>query len=307
MGYGDPLLSAVHSHSMKRIKLFLACLIAAQCLMLPVRAEESSIDAAALREKARALEHGEGVKKDPGEAIRHYCRAAKLGDVDSLYRLGWLYTFGKGVQRDDAAAGYFFAQAAERGHPQSQNMLRLMGGKVASAAKCPEDEPSDDIGNLAHLNEEQRHLAELIQKLAPQYGVSPRLAYTLAKAESNLNPRALSVKNAQGIMQLIPETAERFNVRKPWDPEQNIRGGLAYLRWLLAYFQGDVALVAAAYNAGEGIVNKYMGIPPYPETRAYVSNILAGYKQPRHPFDARVTEPSPDLHKILRKKAGKAA
>ena len=66
----------------------------------------------------------------------------------------------------------------------------------------------------------------------------------------------------------------RFNVRKPLDAEQNVRGGLAYLRWLLAYFRGDVKLVVAAYNAGEGAVNKYLGIPPYPETRAYVASVL---------------------------------
>ena len=75
-------------------------------------------------------------------------------------------------------------------------------------------------------------------------------------------------------MQLIPETSARFNVKQPFDPVQNIRGGFAYLRWLLAYFQGDVALVAAAYNAGEGIVERYRGIPPYAETRAYVQRIM---------------------------------
>ena len=74
-------------------------------------------------------------------------------------------------------------------------------------------------------------------------------------------------------MQLIPETSARFNVKKPFDPVQNVRGGLAYLRWLLAYFKGNVALVAAAYNAGEGTVERYRGVPPYAETRAYVQRI----------------------------------
>jgi soluble lytic murein transglycosylase-like protein len=103
-------------------------------------------------------------------------------------------------------------------------------------------------------------------------------------------------------MQLIPDTAARFNVRKPFDPEQNVRGGLSYLRWLLAYFQGDVKLVAAAYNAGEGAVNKYLGVPPYAETRAYVKKILASYKREDHPFDASVTDPSPELPKIAKAK-----
>lgn len=99
-------------------------------------------------------------------------------------------------------------------------------------------------------------------------------------------------------MQLIPETAVRFNVTKPFDPEQNIRGGLAYLRWLLAYFKGDVALVAAAYNAGEGTVNRFGGIPPYPETQGYVKRIKEIFKREEHPFDPAITTPSPELPKI---------
>ncbi len=126
----------------------------------------------------------------------------------------------------------------------------------------------------------------------------------MARTESNFNPAAVSHKNAQGLMQLIPETAVRFNVKKPFDPEQNVRGGLAYLRWLLAYFKGDVALVAAGYNAGEGAVNRYLGIPPYPETRNYVRRILEMFRHHEHPFDAAVTDPSPDLGQIQRRKRG---
>ena len=114
-----------------------------------------------------------------------------------------------------------------------------------------------------------------------------------------LEELAASIK-AQGLMQLIPETAERFNVKKPFDPEQNIRGGLAYLRWLLAYFQGDIALVAAGYNAGEGAVNRYAGVPPYPETRGYVKRIRELFKRDDHPFDPKITTPSPEINKITR-------
>lgn len=103
----------------------------------------------------------------------------------------------------------------------------------------------------------QQKVFGLVRKLAPEYGVSPRLVMAVIRAESNFEPEAVSPKNAQGLMQLIPETSVRFNVRKPFDPEQNLRGGMAYLRWLLAYFEGNVALVAAAYNAGEGTVNRY--------------------------------------------------
>ena len=96
-------------------------------------------------------------------------------------------------------------------------------------------------------------------------------------------------------MQLIPETADRFRVKDPYDAKQNLRGGLAYLRWLLAYFQGDLSLVAAAYNAGEGAVNRHHGVPPYAETRNYVSRVLATVGALAHPFNAAVTSPSPQL------------
>jgi soluble lytic murein transglycosylase-like protein len=139
---------------------------------------------------------------------------------------------------------------------------------------------------------------ELVNKLAPEYGVSPRLALAVIRAESNFDPLARSHKNAQGLMQLIPETAARFNVSRPYDPAQNVRGGLAYLRWLLAYFQGNVSLVAAAYNAGEGAVNRYRGIPPFPETRAYVRRIMDLFGQAEHPYDSTLTERSPVLPSI---------
>lgn len=262
----------------------------------------------ALRQQARALENGDGVARNIPEAIRLYCVVAEAGDPEARFRLGWIYAVGKGVRRDDPAAAYFFTRAAESGHPQSKNMLSLVGRETSATSPCAQAKPSDDpeqSDGYDYTNEAQRRLADLVKRLAPEYGIAPRLALTLARTESNLNPRAISVKNAQGLMQLIPETAERFNVRKPFDPEQNVRGGLAYLRWLLAYFQGDVTLVAAAYNAGEGAVNKYLGVPPYPETRAYVASILSGYKQQAHPFDASVTDPSPELPRIIRRKTRK--
>ena len=94
-------------------------------------------------------------------------------------------------------------------------------------------------------------------------------------------------------MQLMPDTATRFGVRNIKDPAQNIRGGMAYLRWLMSYFEGDVTLVAAAYNAGEKAVERYLGVPPYAETRLYVRKIRAAAGgQTRAPFDPAVTKPS---------------
>jgi soluble lytic murein transglycosylase-like protein len=89
-------------------------------------------------------------------------------------------------------------------------------------------------------------------------------------------------------MQLIPETAERFGVKDSWDPVQNIKGGTAYLHWLLRHFEGKVDLVLAAYNAGEGAVERYHGIPPYRETQNYVKQILANYSKTFHPVPNEV-------------------
>jgi hypothetical protein len=259
-----------------------------------------------LREEARAHEHGEGVAKDPAKAIALYCDGAKAGDPEARYSIGWMYANGRGIARDDTVAAYFFNLAAEQGHEASRNMLRFVGAPAAEMPECMREKviaTADDFSDdFNYGNEKQRQLAELVRRLAPEYGIEPRLALAVARTESNLNPNAVSPKNAQGLMQLIPETAVRFNVKKPFDPEQNVRGGLSYLRWLLAYFRGDVALAVAAYNAGEGAVNRYLGIPPYAETRGYVKRILEVFRRQEHPYDAAVTDPSPDLPRILQRK-----
>ncbi len=257
----------------------------------------------ALREEARAFEHGEGVPKDPAQAIKLYCDGARAGDPEARYSIGWMYANGRGVSRDDGIAAYFFKLAAEQGHEPSRNMLRFVGTPATEIPECMREKVADDADDFLYTSEKQRQLAELVRRLAPEYGIEPRLALAIARTESNLNANAVSSKNAQGLMQLIPETSERFNVRKPFDPEQNVRGGLSYLRWLLAYFRGDVTLVAAGYNAGEGAVNRYLGIPPYAETRGYVQRILQTFRRDDHPFDAAVTDPSPNLPKILQSKS----
>lgn len=257
-----------------------------------------------LREEARSYEHGEGVPKDLARAAEMYCAGALAGDPEARYSIGWMYANGRGVPRDDSLAAYFFSLAAEQGHLPSRNMLRFVGPPASEPPECMRDRTAvvEEPDDFEYPSEKQRQLAALVRRLAPEYGIEPRLALAIARTESNFNPNAVSIKNAQGLMQLIPETAVRFNVRKPFDPEQNVRGGLAYLRWLLAYFRGDVALAAAAYNAGEGAVNRYLGIPPYAETRGYVRRILEIFRRHDHPYDAAVTEPSPELPRILQRK-----
>ncbi|HCZ13290.1 MAG TPA: lytic transglycosylase [Candidatus Accumulibacter sp.] len=254
----------------------------------------------AIRKEALSYEHGEGVPRDPIRAASLYCDGARLGDAEAQFNLGWMYANGRGVDRDDSRAAYFFSLAAKQGHPQSQKMQRFVGEPGAEVPECMRPPVLADDGRdvLVAGSEAQKVVFGLVNQLAPEYGVSPRLALAVIRAESNFNPQALSNKNAQGLMQLIPDTSARFKVTKPFDPEQNLRGGLAYLRWLLAYFEGDVSLVAAAYNAGEGAVNRYRGVPPYAETRGYVKRIMSLFKRDDHPYDASVTTPSPELPRI---------
>jgi hypothetical protein len=272
---------------------------------------EAGEQVAALVAQARAFEHGEGVPRDVAQAIELYCAAAKLGDPEAQFSLGWIYANGRGVARDNALAALFFGIAAEQGHEYAKKMLQFVGPSTAEIPECMLDPPAlaDATADITDEDEfvattpEQKQVAEIVQKLAPEYRVSPLFALAIIRAESNFDVNARSPKNAQGLMQLIPETSVRFNVKKPFDPIQNIRGGLAYLRWLLAYFEGDVSLVAAAYNAGEGTVEKYRGIPPYSETRAYVQRIKRYFRKSAHPYDATVVDPSPDLAQILRVRA----
>jgi len=107
--------------------------------------------------------------------------------------------------------------------------------------------------------------------------VSPALALAVMAAESAGQTEAVSHAGAQGLMQLIPDTAERFGVTDAMDPVQNIRGGVAYLDWLMRHFDRDPIMVIAAYNAGEGAVKANRGVPPYAETRDYVPKVLAAW------------------------------
>jgi hypothetical protein len=293
-----PRISAAAPIPWARCALIVAILFYKPAIADTKTVEERATD---LRNQAKSFEHGDGIPRDSEKAIKLYCEAARLGDVEAQYNLGWMYAMGRGVGRDDATAAHFFTMAAQQGDPLAQRMLRQVGTPIAKAPDCLSDPELNDIEGrdiVAKAAPEHRKVMDLIQKLAPEYGIYPRLAMAIIRAESNFNPEAISPKNAQGLMQLIPETAERFNVKRPFDPEQNIRGGLAYLRWLLAYFQGNIPLVAAAYNAGEGAVNRYAGIPPYAETQGYVKRIREIFKRDDHPFDAKVTAPSPELPKI---------
>ena len=118
-------------------------------------------------------------------------------------------------------------------------------------------------------------LNSLIQQTATKYGLDPNLLSSVVQQESGGNPGAVSKVGAQGLMQLMPATAASLGVTDPFDPQQNLDAGARYLSQLLSQYNGDTSLALAAYNAGPGNVAKYNGIPPFPETQDYVTNILA--------------------------------
>jgi hypothetical protein len=137
---------------------------------------------------------------------------------------------------------------------------------------------------------------DLIDTTARKHGVDPKLVHSVVRVESNYEQKAISPKGALGLMQLIPATAERFGVENPFDPSQNLDGGVRYLKFLTERFQGNLQLALAAYNAGEGAVDRHGGIPPYRETREYVTKITrrlgqdGAAIQPVLPADGPVAE-----------------
>ena len=255
--------------------------------------------------EALAHEHGEGVPRDPEYAATLYCEAARFGNTEAAFSLGWMYANGRGVERNDDYASALFQRAAQAGHDHAQRLLRFVVSDEPELPECLRRPlhllALERFGleqRLARLPAERREIALLVSELAPRYQISPDFALAIALTESALNPRAVSPKNAMGVMQLIPDTAARFNVRDIFDPEENIKGGLQYLRWLLAFFEGDVALAAAAYNAGERAVERYRGVPPFKETQGYVERILSMLDYREHPFDASVVRPSEVLREV---------
>src|SRR5215475_3628874 len=132
----------------------------------------------------------------------------------------------------------------------------------------------------------------IIFRAGEREGVDPRFIHAVIKQESKYDPNATSPAGAQGLMQLMPTTAKRFHCDDLKDRACNVEAGTRYLKWLLKKFNGDVSLALAGYNAGEGAVDKYEGIPPYGETETYVKKIVANYGKTYHPVlspeDAKV-------------------
>lgn len=224
-------------------------------------------------------ELGIGMGADLRRAMSLYCAAAEKGDALAAYRLGRVYAKGgPGLKRDDALAAAWFRRSAAKGATYAGGMLGLMGSQPRVDPVCRMPRAGGGSGRLAKVSAEERKTVETkVHAMAPRYGLDPRLVLAVIAAESAFDRKAVSPKGAQGLMQLMPQTASRFGVDDAFDPEQNLHGGMTYLAWLLKQFPGRLDHAIAAYNAGEEAVEQYRGIPPYAETREYVQRVLGYY------------------------------
>jgi soluble lytic murein transglycosylase-like protein len=143
-------------------------------------------------------------------------------------------------------------------------------------------------------------ISHLVEQTASHFQVDPQLVHAIIKVESEYDPKAVSRKGAMGLMQLIPETAQRFGVANPFNPKENIEGGVGYLKYLLGLFGGDLSLSLAAYNAGEGAVQRFGGIPAFAETRDYVQKVTNIYQSGSLQFGTNAAGNKPRAWPIIR-------
>lgn len=183
-------------------------------------------------------------------------------DLDPILRIQARIDQIFGVTPDDGGSASANAPQSGRFSAMVQQALQNQDGASQSAATAA---PPQIDG--------------LVQTNAATFGVDPNLIRAVIANESNFDPNATSNAGAQGLMQLMPETAASLGVTKPYDPEQNVWGGTRYLRSMIDRFGGNLQKAVAAYNAGPEAVERYGGIPPYPETQAYVNNVLGTYEQ----------------------------
>src|SRR5258706_6952260 len=296
---------------MLRLKLITAAgaLLACATAFAQSGADLTALEAAAHRGDATALytlaekyRRGDEITRDIQKSNALYCKAAARGNVDALLELGLIHASGREMIANQGVGALLVHMAAERGSERAKEIIPYISrGTGSMIPACMSEEIAVVAATRAITTPAVRKDIEmLVQQWAPEYAVDPDLVMALIGVESRYDPAAVSPKNAQGLMQLIPATAARFGVKNSFNAVDNLKGGLAYLRWLMAYFKGDVELVLAAYNSGEETVERYRGIPPYKETRDYVRQIMSLYKKPSHPYLAEISAPSAALGKIRR-------
>lgn len=188
--------------------------------------------------------------------------------------------------------------------PETGRLVRVVPGALPKSSKTP----AAVAKSIARARETARQTPDvepteirgMIDDTAKRHGIDPALVHSVIRVESNYQQKAISPKGAQGLMQLIPATAQRYGVANPFDPSQNLDGGVRYLKYLTERFDGDLRLALAAYNAGEGAVDRHQGIPPYQETQQYVTKVTRelttrGVRVPAVPEDLRQATPETTL------------
>jgi soluble lytic murein transglycosylase-like protein len=162
--------------------------------------------------------------------------------------------------------------------PAARKAAAEKNAAAADAKPKPAPTAADSRALPSSINPDVLH--QIVQETAQKHDVDPALVSAVISTESNWNTSALSRKGAQGLMQLVPETAQKMGVYNAWDPQQNIDGGVRYLHMLLDRYNGDLPKALAAYNAGPSAVDRWGGVPNYPETQEYVRKVTHTYFQP---------------------------
>jgi soluble lytic murein transglycosylase-like protein len=182
--------------------------------------------------------------------------------------------FDSGLLRIQARIDQIFGVDPQE-QPTTPTITNVPTGKFASMVQ----QQTANLDGAAAGPQATPAIEQLVQSNSAAQGVDPDLIRAVMANESAFDPNATSSAGAQGLMQLMPTTASEVGVTNSYDPSQNVAGGTRYLRTLLERFGGDLTHAVAAYNAGPEAVEKYNGVPPYPETQSYVKNVLDTYRQ----------------------------
>ena len=202
-----------------------------------------------------------------------------------------------------ARAEYIVLRSSQRLHVTGYQLngdtyhLQIQGGTAdIPASEVAAIEPEDVFYPIPKVETSKAPFRELIQAAAARYAVDPDLITSVIAAESNFDPKAVSRRNARGLMQLLPQTATRLGVTNLFDPAENINAGTLYLSELLKRSNNNLALTLAAYNAGPQTVERYRSVPPYRETQSYVQKVGRSYAQrksaPSQPTSAKNSAPA---------------
>jgi soluble lytic murein transglycosylase-like protein len=198
-----------------------------------------------------------------------------------------------------AQIAIYVTENGKRVYVNAEPPVTRMSAPTKSTSKVSAASPVANSSATRVMQLTAEELDRIVQTTAEKHHVDPALVRAVIAAESGWRQDAISRKGAQGLMQLVPGTAGDLGVTNAFDPEQNVNGGVRYLRMLLERYRGDLDLALAAYNAGPGAVDRARGVPNYPETRAYVQKVTDTYFQPGSNRASKVVGASRPIYKIV--------